>query len=96
MSVHSCGILHMDPSDVRTFTMDWRLQLGTDTIAGSAWVVPAALTVVASGVTPDGQMTTLTLSGGVPETDYLCTNTIQTTTSTETLQRSGTLRVHEL
>ena len=97
MSTQTLGIVHLDPQEVRWFTMDWSRHLAaTETIAGSSWTVPIGLTVVAAGVDMGLQKTTVMLAGGVSDTDYVCTNSILTTTSGETLQRSGTVRVRDL
>jgi len=97
MSTQTLGIVHMDPQETRWFTMDWSRHLAdTESIIGSTWSVPLGLSVVLTGVDVGLQKTTVMLTGGVADTDYVCTNSILTGTSGETLQRSGTVRVRDL
>lgn len=95
---YTVGVILKDPDETRALIMDWTNHLAApaDTIATSSWSVPTGLTLVTHGVVTGNKKTSVTISGGTADTDYIVSNTITTTTSGETLQRSGTLRVRAL
>ncbi len=65
------------PTEVLDFTIDWTAWLGTDTIASSAWAVPAGITKD-SDTTISSLKTLIWLSGGALGTVYELVNTITT------------------
>ncbi len=85
-----------DPGDISNWNADYTAEMAalSDTIATSAWAIPAALTEVAESNTDD--VATIKLSGGVVGTNYDCINTITTTTSGETFERTHRLQVREV
>lgn len=88
------AVVLKDPEETLTAAMDWSARLDSGvTISTSTWTLPAGLTRVADAIS--GTTTTILLSGGTAGEDYLCTNTI-TTSDSQTLQRSGPLRVRQL
>lgn len=95
---YTVGVILKDPDETRQLIMDWTSHLASpaDTIATSTWSVPTGVTQVTHGVVTGNKKTSITVSGGTADTDYILSNTITTTTSGETLQRSGTLRVRSL
>lgn len=58
----SLGLLTKDPADIRTYTIDWSVWLGSDTISTATWTLPSALTNVAS--TSTSTTSSIKLSGG--------------------------------
>ena len=78
------------PGATKTYGFDWTswMSIG-DTIASSAWVIDAGLTVV----TEDNSTThtSIQLSGGVAGQEYTVTNTITTATVADIEPRSFVL-----
>ena len=89
------GTLSKDPEETRLFKMDWSAHIGTDTITSSSWTVPAGLTLVANGVVSGNTKTYVTLAGGEAGKSYVVTNTVVTSNTGETWQRSGRLDVRQ-
>lgn len=89
------GTCVKDPQETRLFKMDWSAPLGTDTITSSSWVVPAGLTITANGVVSGNTKTYVILSGGEAGKSYTVTNTVVTSNTGETWQRSGRLDVRQ-
>lgn len=87
------GTLIKDPDETRIFKMDWSAHLGEETIANSAWTIPAGLTIVANGVVVGNTKTYVTISGGTAGHTYILTNTVYTSTNNQIWQRSGRLDV---
>ena len=81
-----------DPDETRLYKMDWSAHLGQETIANSAWAIPAGLTLVANGIVEGNNKTYVTLSGGESGKTYVITNTVYTSNS-QIWQRSGRLDV---
>ena len=65
-----------DPNATLDYIVNWLPYLGVDTIATSAWTVPAGLTLVTS--TQTAATTTAWLSGGTVGTKYALLNRITT------------------
>jgi len=83
-----------DPAETLLATMDWSGKLAAGvTISTAAWVLPPGLSEVSSAII--GQTTTILVSGGTPGEDYLCRCTI-TTSDSQTIPRSGPLKVRDL
>jgi hypothetical protein len=82
-----------DPTDVDDFTLSFVRELGTETIATTAWTATAGITLGATGNTDT--TATVRISGGTAGTDYTATCTV-TTSGGRTLQRSSLLRVRQL
>lgn len=81
-----------DPAADLDYSIDWSVWLGTDTIATSAWSVPAGL---AFGITASTATTaTVWLAGGTAGRTYDVTNTI-TTAAGRTDQRTIRIAVQE-
>lgn len=85
-----------DPSDIKTYTMDWSGDLlDGATLTGSTWdIQPTGLTKVSDGIVSGNLKSSLTVSGGVAGTTYECTNQV-TTSAGETLNRTGEIKVME-
>lgn len=86
-----------DPGDITNWTFDYSAEmsaLGDDTIATSSWVLDSSLTEVAESNTDT--TATVKISGGVAGTRVECTNTITTTTSGETFERTVLLTIEEV
>ncbi|MFQ5783623.1 MAG: hypothetical protein ACE5H8_02215 [Alphaproteobacteria bacterium] len=81
-----------DPDAVLPYRIDWTAWLAGDSIAASAWIVPAGLTKVGEAI--EGDVAVVTLSGGTAGETYVVTNRI-TTTDGRTDDRSFTLRAAE-
>lgn len=77
-----------DPSAILDYTFDWSAFLGTDTIATSVWTVPTGITQTAE--TETTTTTTVWLSGGTVDANYVVVNTI-TTAGGRTDQRTITI-----
>lgn len=94
----SLGVCLKDPQETRAFTFDWTDHLDdpADTIATVTITVPAGITKVSDGIVTGNKKATVTLSGGTVGEDYTITCTITTTTTGETLERSGVVRVRSL
>jgi hypothetical protein len=80
-----------DPDEVLDYTLDWVDRLGDDTISTSAWPDPPV------GITIDSNdndltSTTIWLSGGEVDTQYLFTNRI-VTAGGRTMDQSVKLKV---
>lgn len=86
------GVFTKDPNALLDFSRDWSPWLGSDTIATSTWTVPTGLTAAAN--TKDETSTTVWLSGGTANTDYVVTNRI-TTAGGRTEDRSWLIQVRE-
>ena len=72
----------------KDYTLDWSKDLGTDTIATSAWSAdPSDLTINSPAATKTSTTATVWVSGGTPGQNYLLTNTITTAGSRELEQR---------
>jgi hypothetical protein len=82
-----------DPLDLRDYTIDWRGLLGLDTITTSLWLVPPGLTGVSAGKTTTS--TSVFVSGGVENEDYLVLNRILTTDGRQ-FERALLVPVREL
>lgn len=95
MAQRTVGTLQKDPQETRTFKMDWTAHLETQTIANSAWTVPAGLTVVTSGLVEGNTKTYIVLSGGTPGESYIVANKIWISGSSDIYERSGTLDVRQ-
>ena len=89
------GTLVKDPEETRLFKMDWSAHIGTDTIASSTWTIPAGLGLVANGIVTGNTKTYMTVSGGEAGKSYVVTNTVVTSNTGETWQRSGRLDVRQ-
>lgn len=64
-----------DPDADRSFPIDWNDALAdADSISVSNWIVPAGLVFVSGAIS--GKRTSVRLSGGTDNTDYLVTNRI--------------------
>ena len=86
-----------DPGDITNWTFDYSAEmaaLGNDTIATSSWVLDSSLTEVAESNT--NTTATVKISGGTEGTRVECTNTITTTTSSETFERTVLLTIEEV
>lgn len=86
-----------DPGDITNWSFDYSAEmsaLGDDTIATSTWVLDGSLTEVAESNTDT--TATVKISGGVAGTRVECTNTITTTTSGETFERTVLLTIDEV
>jgi len=85
-----------DPSAELDYGFNWAdrgwLAAG-ETITTSTWTVPAGLTQLTSGVS-GGTVTTVWLSGGAAENDYMITNRI-VTSGGRTDERSLIIRVRQ-
>lgn len=86
------GTLTKDPDETRLYKMDWSAHLGQETIANSAWSIPAGLTLVANGIVEGNIKTYVTISGGNTGKTYVITNTVHTSNG-QIWQRSGRLDV---
>jgi hypothetical protein len=84
-----------DPADVKDYAIEWAevLTAETDTLSTSAWSTsePTGLTV-ATAPPPaiSGTKTIVWVSGGIPNTKYVLTNTV-TTAGGRTHERSITI-----
>ncbi|WP_020476264.1 phage fiber-tail adaptor protein [Zavarzinella formosa] len=67
-----------DPSARLDYQIDWSDWLEDDTIAASAWTVPAGIAQYGSA-TNTATSATIWLTGGTPGTDYFIVNQITTT-----------------
>lgn len=63
-----------DPDNTEPFAIDWTLRLAGNTIATSAWSVPAGLTN--AGENNTSTIATLVLSGGTAGETYAVVNSI--------------------
>lgn len=81
-----------DPNAILDYQIDWSAWLGSDTIATSAWTVPAGITKVSD--TRTTTTATVWLSGGTVGTSYVLQNRI-TTAAGRTEDRSITVAVEE-
>lgn len=72
-----------DPDDVLDYTIDYDGEdwLGSDTIATSSWVAETGITIDSD--TNDTTTTTVWLSGGTADTNYIVTNSIVTAAGRE-------------
>lgn len=91
----SLGKKLKDPGETRTFTFDWSVHIGSDTIATSVWAALTGITKVADGIAAGAKATNIKLSGGTDGTDHTITNTVTLTTSGEILERSAVIAVRE-
>lgn len=68
------------PAEILDYEINWATRgLGTDTIDTSEWsVFPSGLGTTSPAPTKTATTTTVWLSGGVADTNYLVTNTITT------------------
>ena len=80
-----------DPADILDYQIDWSAALGADTIATSAWTVPAGFTV--TNQSNSTTTTTVWLSGGTAGVQRI-TNRI-TTAGGRTIERSVQMTVEE-
>lgn len=83
---------YKDPNEVVNFGIDWADYLGSDTITGSSWEVPAGISQVSASFT-DSQAI-IKLSGGTLGTVYRVTNRINTSAG-ETVDKSIDIEVIE-
>ena len=74
------------------FTIDWSELLGVDTIASSAWSVPAGITQTTPSPSFTNTTTTIWLSGGTAGVEYDLLNTV-TTASARIFPRSLRIKV---
>lgn len=81
-----------DPGARLDYGFDWTLWLGTDTIATSAWEVPAGLVQESDSHSTTGAV--VWISGGTAGTEYLIRNSI-TTAAGRTDERSLLIRVEK-
>ena len=82
-----------DPQAVLNYSVDWSLWLAAgDTIATSAWTVPAGLTLVSQS--NNATMATVVVSGGTVGVNYVITNHITTAASRQD-DRSIVLQVED-
>jgi hypothetical protein len=65
-----------DPSAKKDYMLDWAAWLGDDTITTSTWTVPTGITKDSD--TKTATTTTVWLSGGVLNAEYIITNLIET------------------
>jgi len=65
-----------DPSAKKDYMLDWAAWLGDDTITTSTWTVPTGMTKESDSKT--ATTTTVWLSGGTLDAEYLITNLIET------------------
>jgi hypothetical protein len=79
-----------DPNAVLDYSVDWTRWLNGDTIATSAWTVPAGLTKVSD--TSTTKAATVWLSGGTIGQSYTVTNRI-TTAGGRTEDRSFDVKI---
>lgn len=83
---------YKDPDEIVNFGIDWVDYLGSETITGSSWTMPADISQVSAAFT-DTQAT-IKLSGGTLGTTYRVTNRI-TTSAGETVDQSIDVEVIE-
>lgn len=83
---------YKDPDEVVNFGIDWVDYLGSDTITGSSWTVPAGITQVSAVFTTT--QATIKLSGGTLGSIYRVTNRITTSTG-ETVDQSIDIEIIE-
>jgi hypothetical protein len=83
---------YKDPDESVNFGIDWSDYLGSDTITGSSWIVPAGITQASASFT-DTQAT-IKLSGGTLGSIYRVTNRI-TTSAGETVDHSIDIEIIE-
>ena len=83
---------YKDPDEVVNFGIDWADYLGSDTITGSNWTVPAGIAQVSASFT-DTQAT-VKLSGGTVGSIYRISNRISTSAG-ETVDQSIDIEVIE-
>jgi hypothetical protein len=89
----SLGTRYKDPDEIRLFTFDWTRHLGADTIAEATVTIPVGLTKVGvETIADDNKQVSVFVSGGTANAKYTVTNHITTSTG-ETLQRSGVIAV---
>jgi hypothetical protein len=69
-------IAQKDPNEVTDYAIDWGDWLEGDSIATSTWTVPAGITKDSDAKT--ASVTTIWLSGGTDNDDYILLNTIAT------------------
>ncbi len=79
------------PASIYEYIVDWSTELGTDTIATSAWDVETGLTEDSESET--STTTTIFVSGGTAGTTYKLTNTI--TSTLRTYEQSFFLKVQD-
>lgn len=83
-----------DPGADRSFPLDWQDALAAaDSISVSQWTVPPGLVLEGSAIS--GKKTSVRLSGGTDNTDYLVVNRI-TLASGEDEERTIRIAVREL
>lgn len=83
-----------DPGADRSFPIDWTDALAeADVINMSAWTVPSGLTLAGQAIS--GKRTSVRLSGGTDNVDYLVVNRI-TLASGEIEERTIRIAVREL
>ncbi len=83
---------YKDPDEIVNFGIDWVDYLGSDTITGSSWTVPAGITQASASFTDTEA--TIKLSGGLLGAVYRITNRI-TTSAGETVDQSIDIEVIE-
>ena len=85
-----------DPDDTDFYYMDWSQELNDgETISASTWVVQSGLTIDDEDTILAGAYKTrVTLSGGLTQNNYDCTNRI-TTSASRNLSMTGVVRVRE-
>jgi hypothetical protein len=72
----------------KDFTLDWSVDLGTDTIASSTWSVPAGSVTIASPAPSfTTSTTTVWTAGGDPGDNCLLVNSITTAAGRDFEQR---------
>ena len=72
----SAATFSKDPNAILDYQINWATWLGSDTIASSAWTVPAGITQTSA--TNTTTTATIWLSGGTEGTDYDLINRITT------------------
>ena len=85
-----------DPGDITNWTADYAAEMTalSDTLATASWVLPSGITEVAESNTTT--TSSVKISGGTAGQKYDCVNTVTTTTSGETFERTVQLTVKEV
>lgn len=86
------GVTTKDPDEELDYTIDWSRELGTDTIASSAWAFPSGIVEGSVADSFEDQTATVWVDGGTADTDYQIENTI-TTAGGKTLQAHMLIQV---
>lgn len=89
-------ILRKHPDEADKFSIDWSIALGTDTISAAVWEsTPTGLTLTTlGGEAIAGDVTTIAISGGTLDANYLVQCEVTTADST-TIKSGFTVQVRE-